>query len=56
MPGIIDTNFNNSREGSREETWALPMATVAQTVAGLLDLPEYVVIDELAIHPLHQDF
>jgi short-subunit dehydrogenase len=56
LPGIIDTNFNNSREGSREETWALPISTVAQTVAGLLDLPDYVVIDELAIHPLHQDF
>jgi short-subunit dehydrogenase len=56
MPGIIDTNFNNSREGTREQTWALPIITVAQTVAGLLDLPEYVVIDELAIHPLHQDF
>ena len=56
MPGIIDTNFNNSREGTREETWALPSTTVAQTVAGLLDLPEYVVIDQLTIHPLHQDF
>lgn len=56
MPGIIDTNFNNSREGTREETWALPVTTVAQTVAGLLDLPDYVVIDELSIHPLHQDF
>jgi short-subunit dehydrogenase len=56
MPGIIDTNFNNSVEGTREETWALRSSTVAQTVAGLLDLPDHVVIDELVIHPLHQDF
>jgi short-subunit dehydrogenase len=56
MPGIIDTNFNNSVEGTREETWALRSSTVAQTIAGLLDLPDHVVIDELMIHPLHQDF
>jgi short-subunit dehydrogenase len=56
MPGIIDTNFNNSVEGTRDETWALRSSTVAQSVASLLDLPDHVVIDEYMIHPLHQDF
>jgi short-subunit dehydrogenase len=56
MPGIIDTNFNNSVEGTRDETWALRCSTVAQSVASLLDLPDNVVIDEFMIHPMHQDF
>lgn len=56
MPGIIDTAFGGGEEGSREETWALRPELLAERVADLLDLPENVVIDELVIHPLHQDF
>jgi short-subunit dehydrogenase len=56
MPGIIDTNFNDSQEGTREETWALPPAVLAERIASLLDQPEHLVIDELVIHPMQQDF
>lgn len=56
MPGIIDTNFNNSQEGSREETWALRPEVLAERVVELLSLPKHVVVDELAIHPMQQDF
>ena len=56
LPGIIDTAFNGAREGSKDETWALRARTLAVQVAALFDLPEHVVIDELTIHPLQQDF
>jgi short-subunit dehydrogenase len=56
MPGIIDTNFNDSQEGTREETWALPPAILAERIAELLDQPEHLVVDELVIHPMQQDF
>ena len=56
LPGIIDTNFNGAREGSKEETWALRPDALAAQVAGLLALPENVLIDELTVHPLHQEF
>lgn len=56
LPGIIDTAFNGAQEGSKEEAWALRSSALAAQVAGLFELPENVVIDELVIHPLHQDF
>jgi NADP-dependent 3-hydroxy acid dehydrogenase YdfG len=56
MPGMIDTNFNDSKEGTREETWALQPDALAERIAGLLDLPEHIIIDEMVIHPMHQDF
>lgn len=56
MPGIIDTNFNQSKEGTREETWALPVDRAAEIICSLLDQPEHVVLDEITIHPLQQDF
>lgn len=56
LPGIIDTAFNGAREGSKEETWALRAQALAAQVVALFGLPENVVIDELTIHPLHQDF
>ena len=56
MPGIIDTNFNNSQEGTREETWALRPVALAESIAALLDQPEHIITDELVIHPMQQDF
>jgi short-subunit dehydrogenase len=56
LPGIIDTAFNGALEGSKDETWALPSAALARQVVALLELPENVVVDELTIHPLYQDF
>jgi short-subunit dehydrogenase len=56
MPGIIDTAFGGAKQGSREPTWSLDPAELAERIAALLDVSEHVVIDELTIHPLHQDF
>ena len=56
LPGIIDTAFNGAQEGSKEESWALRAQALAVQVVALFGLPENVVIDELTIHPLHQDF
>lgn len=56
LPGIIDSCFNGGREGDKAESWALRPALLASRVADLLELPADVVIDELMIHPLHQDF
>ncbi len=56
LPGIIDTAFNGAREGSKDDTWALRPDALAAQIVGLFALPENVVIDELTIHPLHQEF
>jgi short-subunit dehydrogenase len=56
LPGIIDTAFNGALEGSKEGTWALRAGALADQVLTLFSLPDNVVIDELTIHPLQQDF
>jgi short-subunit dehydrogenase len=56
LPGIIDTAFNGAIEGSKEETWALPPNVLAERIASLLELPEHMIVDEMVIHPMQQDF
>lgn len=55
-PGIIDTYFGGAQEGSKEETWALQSGRVADLVVYMLTQPPYVVMDEVVVHPLKQDF
>lgn len=56
LPGIIDSRFNDSVEGSREPRWALPTAHAAAQIVALLQLPPAVVIDELTLHPADGDY
>ena len=57
LPGIIDSAFNGAQEGSsKDAAWALRAKVLAAQVIALLALPKYVLIDELTILPLHQDF
>lgn len=56
LPGIIDSTFNGGIEGSKDATWALRPAELATQISALLDTPEHLVIDELAVHPMQQDF
>jgi len=56
LPGIIDTYFGGGAEGSRDESWAMRPEAVADTIAWILAQPPGVVLDEVTIHPLGQDF
>ena len=56
LPGIIDTAFNGAVPGSKDPTWALQPAELAERIVDLLHLPEHMVVDELTIHPMQQDF
>ena len=56
LPGIIDSAFNSAVEGSKDESWALRPAMLASRIVDLMELPEHVVVDEITVHPLHQDF
>jgi short-subunit dehydrogenase len=56
LPGIIDTAFNGAKEGDKQESWSLRPAELARRIVDLMELPEHVVIDEIAIHPMQQDF
>lgn len=56
MPGIIDSSFNGTVEGSRDPRWALPTADLARQIAALLELPRTMVMDELTVHPAEGDY
>lgn len=55
-PGIIDTDFGGASEGSREESWSLRPQVLAQLIVQMIEQPGSVVVDELSVHPLGQDF
>ena len=56
-PGLVDTYFNDTTPGSAEaeKTHHRP-ADVAQAVRYVLEAPPHVVIDELMLHPLTQEY
>lgn len=56
-PGITDTNFNgNQPSGATNQKYALSPQTIADAVHYIANAPKNVVIDELTIHPLGQDY
>ena len=56
-PGLVDTYFNDTTPGSPEaEKTHLRPADVAQAVRYVLEAPAHVVIDELMLHPLTQEW
>jgi short-subunit dehydrogenase len=56
LPGIVDTAFGGGREGSRDPAWSMSPEWVAEQIVALLEAPGTWVVDELALHPLGQDF
>lgn len=56
-PGLVDTYFNDSQPGSHEaEKTHLKPSDIAQAVRYVLEAPAHVVIDELMLHPLTQEW
>lgn len=55
-PGIIDTGFGDTAPDSRDPQWALRPEVLAEVILGVLRQPDTVVLDEVAVHPLGQDF
>lgn len=54
-PGIMDTYFNGGSEGSKEESWSLRPNKVADLIIQIIQTDPLTVIDEIKIHPLHQE-
>lgn len=55
-PGIIDTYFAGNTEGERAGPGALDPVGLAQLVVALVDTAPGLLIDELSVHALGQDF
>ena len=56
-PGLVDTYFNDNQPGNPEvEKTHLKPSDIAQAVRYVLEAPAHVVVDELMIHPLTQEW
>jgi NADP-dependent 3-hydroxy acid dehydrogenase YdfG len=56
-PGLVDTYFNDTTPGSAEAAQThLRPADIAQAVGYVLQAPAHVVVDELMLHPLTQEW
>jgi NADP-dependent 3-hydroxy acid dehydrogenase YdfG len=55
-PGLVDTYFNKSQPGNLENATHLKPDDIAASVLHILAAPKHVVIDELMIHPISQDY
>jgi NADP-dependent 3-hydroxy acid dehydrogenase YdfG len=55
-PGKVETWFNNHTPGLNEKNIQLNPQDIAGSVNYILSAPPHVVIDELMIHPLSQEY
>jgi NADP-dependent 3-hydroxy acid dehydrogenase YdfG len=54
--GLVDTMFHANPQGSTEHTDWLKPNDMADTILFVMKQPKHVVIDELMIHPLSQEY
>ena len=53
--GLVDTTFHPDPHTERKQTW-LTDEDMASSIMFIMGQPKHVVIDELMIHPLSQDY
>jgi NADP-dependent 3-hydroxy acid dehydrogenase YdfG len=54
--GLVDTMFHSAPQGDPHHADWLKPADMAATIQYVMNQPNHVVIDELMIHPLSQDY
>ena len=55
-PLLTTERLTLRRPDSRDETWSMRPEVLADLLWSALNQPGHLVLDELAAHPLHQDF
>jgi NADP-dependent 3-hydroxy acid dehydrogenase YdfG len=55
-PGLVDTFFNGGKPGNPENESHLKPYDIAQAVNYIISTPAHVVVDELMIHPVSQEY
>lgn len=54
--GLVDTYFHQRTQGDPHQAKYLSAQDMADTIAYILAAPDHVVIDELMIHPMAQEY
>jgi short-subunit dehydrogenase len=56
LPGMIDTDFGDGKAGDNGPPNVLDPNDVADIVVFMMSRPSYLLMDEVHIHPVNQDF
>jgi len=54
--GLVDSMFHSDPQGDKSHTDWLKVEDMANAISFVMNQPKHVVIDELMIHPLSQDY
>lgn len=54
--GLVDTYFHNKESGDPHQAEYLTSQNMADVITYILEAPKHVVIDELMIHPISQEY
>jgi NADP-dependent 3-hydroxy acid dehydrogenase YdfG len=54
--GLVDTFFHNKEAGDPHQAEYLTSQNMADVITYILEAPKHVVIDELMIHPISQEY
>lgn len=55
-PGLVDTYFHQAEQGEPKQAKFLHADDIASAVSYILNAPPHVLIDELMIHPMSQEW
>jgi NADP-dependent 3-hydroxy acid dehydrogenase YdfG len=55
-PGLVDTYFHKREQGDAAQSAYLQPDDIAAAISYILHAPAHVVVDELMIHPLSQEY
>lgn len=55
-PGMVDTYFANGTQGDPEKAEWLKVQDIAEAIIYMVQAPKHMVIDELQLHPLIQQY
>lgn len=55
-PGMVDSYFNNSEQGVEDKKDWLKGEDIAEAVAYMASAPKHMLIDEIVVHPLVQNY
>jgi len=55
-PGKVDTYFASTAQGEPRKSDWLKVEDIAQAITYMLEAPKHMVIDEMHVHSIHQDY
>ncbi|TDT50464.1 SDR family oxidoreductase [Fonticella tunisiensis] len=56
LPGNVDTCFNGSVQGAEDKQWMIKAQDIANAALFMVTQPDNIVINEIVVHPVMQNY